>query len=144
MADPTIEILFPAVFLAVFVPFAAGLYHVLKRIGAWPVLARSYRYAGPFRGTILKWRPVRLNRKRMPVNLGIDRAGLCLEQPFVFGVGNGRLFIPWEDVEVAEGRPSVFGTVRIRFRKAPGVTLHVSRRLGLRIAGASIDAASAA
>lgn len=143
MADHTIEILLPAVFLAVFAPFAAGLHHVLKRMGTWPVLERAYRYAGPFRGTILKWSPVRLNRKRMPVNLGIDRAGLCLEQPFVFGVGNGRILVPWEDVEVAEERRSVLGTVSFRFRGAPGVTLRVSRRLGRRIADASIDASAA-
>lgn len=120
-------ILFPLFFVVIW----SGVVLLLSWVGGWRALAASYRATQPFTGEQFRARVgwMRGTRYRGVLSLGADSMGLSLSVFPLFRMGHPPLFIPWSDISFSKDRYGFFEGVRLRFSKAPSVSLLIPTEL---------------
>ena len=139
MSNETIEAWLPLMFLIMFPLFFAGIWSgvvlLLSRIGGWRELAGSYRATQPFTGEQFRvpvgW--MRGSRYRGVLSLGADSMGLFLSISPLFRMGHPSLFITWSDISFSKDRYGSFEGVRLRFSRAPSVSLLIPTELAAKV-----------
>lgn len=124
-------ILFPLFFVAIW----SGVVLLLSWIGGWRALAGSYRATQPFTGEQFRMKVgwMRGARYRGVLSLGADSTGLFLSIFPLFRMGHPALFIPWSEISFSKDRYGFFEGVRLRFSKAPSVSLLIPTDLAAKV-----------
>ena len=130
----------PELLFLAFAVMWAGILTLASRLGGWNALAGTYRLSGSFEGD-RRWFQSAQMRWRAGYGYcliaGADRRGLYLALFFPFRVAHPPLFIPWADISVSKHTAFRTSCLELRFRRAPGIPLRISERLGRRLAGSA-------
>lgn len=129
-------------FLPLFIAFWCVITLVVSIMGGWFVLAKYYRATQPFNGTRWHFRSASVHTESRPqsnyagvLTLGANSQGLYISVLFPFRIGHPPLFIPWSEVESSEPhRQLLFSMVQLNFKKAPSVSVKISRGLAHAVA----------
>lgn len=112
---------------------------LVSAVGAlfgWGRLARRYRAATPFRGTVRRFRSAHIGLSNYGgvLSIGTNADGLHLAVFPLFRPGHPPLFIPWADVSATPVRTWLGPVLDLRFAQAPRVSVRVSVALGRQLA----------
>lgn len=127
---------YPLLFVLFFVGLWMLISVVISHVGGWQELAGIYSSADPFQGR--RW-PVQSGQMRWAgynnaLTVGANARGLHLSVLFLFRLGHPPLFIPWEEISAENKRQWLRSRVELRFARASGVPLVISKGLAERIA----------
>ena len=114
---------------------------VISKIGGWSALAERYRMQqGTFTGWTAHFQSGRMRltaRYGGVLTVGANEMGLYLAVNPLFRAGHPPLFIPWNAIEVREGKRFFYVYTAFYFREVPGVQLEVSQKLAKRVLDAA-------
>lgn len=133
---------YPATLL-VLVPLAwIALMLAVASLGHWARLAAPYRARTPLPGQTWRAQSAQFGWCNYGhcLIVGAGARGLRLAVLFPFRPGHPPLQVPWDDLSVSEVKGWFSPPVELRFRRAPGARVRISRELAAKLreaAGAS-------
>ena len=118
-----------------------GTCFLISRMSGWAVLAERYRAVGAavpakqrsFRCALMRWNA----RYGNCLFFAADESGLRLSIIFILRPGHPPLFFPWSEVSVGQTRKFFQNFVELRFQRAPGVPLRITREMASWLAAAA-------
>lgn len=109
------------------------------RFGGWATLAESYRLEGDFTGPRWRFQSALLRRWTIYGNcltIGANPRGLYLACPLC-RPAHPPLFIPWQDISIADRPFQLFRYKEFRFRREPEIPVLIRPRLAKKIGSAA-------
>jgi hypothetical protein len=135
LLSPVVIVLYIIIFIvaALFTLISALILSslLLSVLSGWSRLAKHYSSQVEFKGR--KWRHqsgyMGLIIYRRALTIGSDSAGFFLATPNFLRMGHPPLFIPWDEITVAEREVYRYFDIRFAFPRVPGATLQITRKL---------------
>ena len=125
----------PELFVVFFPLIWFGVLYLLGHLGGWSGIAAEYRAREPFDGKRWSFQSGQFGWSNYGscVTVGANPRGVYFSVLFPFRPGHPPLFVPWEDVSMAEGRGTFTSYVDLRFRRVSQTRVRLSKRLGDRL-----------
>ena len=130
MDDSVLFILIPLVFIPFFILFWSAIVFFISFASGWSQLKQIYRTDMPFTGELSRFLSGRLRRATYSGVLVIGRngEGLYLRPLMPYRPGHPPLFIPWDEIEMSEGKVLFSTYTEMIFSQAPHITFRLFNR----------------